>query len=222
VKLTDRDHCYTIDDFFSPGVVAGFTKATLKGNLSQDLKQALADLGKDFKFAHLKQIHSTRIHSVKQEGIYEGDGLFSTQQNFALVVRTADCLPLFFHSKKLATIGVIHMGWQGALGGILNNIEFNLSSFKVVIGVGLRKCCYALGKEFLKQQNILPFLERKQNSLYFDSVAFARAALAKNGIKEENIFDICICSFCSKQNFFSYRRDKTVNRTLSFILSLQL
>lgn len=218
MRLTDREYCHTIEDIFSPGVVAGFTKTNLKGDPVRDVKKALADLHKDFKVAHLKQIHSTKIHTIKKAGIYEGDGLFTMKENLALVVRTADCLPVFFYSEKLGAIGVVHMGWQGALGGILNNMELDLSSFKAAAGVGLRKCCYALGEEFLKYQQVSPFLEKRQKGLYFDAVSFAKTALIKKGLKKENFFDVNICSFCPGDNFFSYRRDKTSSRTLSFML----
>jgi YfiH family protein len=219
VELSDRKYCYTIEGVFTPAVIVGFTKPTLQGNPLKDLKKALTGLCKNFKIAHLKQIHSPTAHAVSRQGIYEGDGLFSDKENLALVVRTADCLPIFFYSKELGSIGMIHMGWQGAMRGILNNMPHDkLSSFKVIVGLGLRKCCYALGEEFLKQQEMSPFLEKRGNGLYFDPVAFAKAVLLEKGLKEENFLDLNLCSFCSKKGFFSYRRDKTSSRTLSFII----
>jgi YfiH family protein len=220
VKLTDKGYYYSIEDFFSPGVVAGFSKTELKGDPTQDLKQALTTQGKDFKIAHLKQIHSTKIYPVKKGGIYEGDGLFSAQHNLALVVRTADCLPILLYSQDLDVMGVIHMGWRGAKEGILEKIPYELSSFKAVMSVGLRKCCYAVGKEFLAHKNIADFVAKRGEELYFDPVEFAKSFLTRQGLKAENFFDVDICSFCSRENFFSFRRNKTDSRTLSFLLKI--
>jgi YfiH family protein len=220
VKLADREYYYSVEEFFSSGVVAGFSKPKLKGNSAKNLKQALASLGKDFKIAHLKQIHSTRIHSVKNEGIYEGDGLFSTQPNLVLVVRTADCLPLLLYSEKLDVIGAIHMGWRGAKEGILEKIPYELSSFKAITAVGLRRCCYTVGSEFLAYKNVVDSIAMREKKLYFDPIEFAKTSLIRRGLKKENFFDVNICSFCSKEKFFSFRRDKTDSRTLSFILKI--
>ncbi|MDP2922457.1 MAG: polyphenol oxidase family protein [Candidatus Omnitrophota bacterium] len=221
MKLTDREYCYTIEGVFTPSVVVGFTKPALKGDPAQDIKKALADLYESFKVAHLKQIHSAKIHLIKEGGIYEGDGLFTSTCDTVIVVRTADCLPILLHSRNLGIAGVIHMGWRSAREGILDNIPYELSSFKALAGVGLRKCCYAVGKDFLEYSNLSSFVGKNKDGLYFDPTSFAKNALIRHGLKQENFFDTGICSFCSKGNFFSFRRDKTINRTLSFILQLR-
>lgn len=48
----------------------------------------------------------------------EADALFTSERGVALVIRTADCLPLFFELREIAgagrvRIGVIHAGWRG-------------------------------------------------------------------------------------------------------------
>lgn len=221
MKLTDREYCYTIEGIFTPSVVAGFTKPAIKGDPAQDIKKALAGLCKNFKVAHLKQIHSAKIYLIEKGGIYEGDGLFASKDNTVMVVRTADCLPILLYSQALGIAGVIHMGWRGAKEGILDNIPYELFSFKAIAGVGLRQCCYAVGKDFLQHDNLSSFVNKSQDGLFFDPVSFAKAALMRRGLREENFFDIAKCSLCSKENFFSFRRDKTSNRTLSFIIQLR-
>jgi YfiH family protein len=218
VRLVEKEHCYIIDDFFSPKIISGFTKNSLPGEPAEDIKEALSYLNGDFKIAYLKQIHSSKIHFIKNEGIYTGDGLFTKEDSLALTVRTADCLPIFFQSQSFGVIGIIHMGWRGAKEGILGNVPYQLSSFRIVLGVGLRKCCYEVGEEFLNYHNLADFIEKKENRLYFDSAGFAKEALKKKGLKEENFFDLGLCNLCSKENFFSHRRNKTSLRNISFIL----
>lgn len=219
MRLAEYENYILIEDFFSPPIIAGFTKPTLKGVLPDDIYKVLAFLDKEISVSFLNQLHSARIHYLERPGVYDGDALFSQLKNNVLVVKTADCLPLFFSSSKLGVIGLVHMGWRSAKEKILENIKFDLSSFRTALGVGLRKCCYRVSDEFLSLPNLSSFLEERNGGLYFDPVSFTREGLAKKNLKEE-VFDINICSFCSNKDFFSYRRDKTDSRTLSFILKI--
>ncbi|MFA6281969.1 MAG: polyphenol oxidase family protein, partial [Candidatus Omnitrophota bacterium] len=133
-------------------------------------------------------------------------------------VRTADCLPVFLSSKKNKTIGMVHMGWRGAKSGILNNIKEDLTTFKAIAGVGLRQCCYAVGKDFLTYEGFPEFINESSKGLYFNPVGFARKKLKALGLEDENFYDLNICSLCSDKGLFSYRKNATDKRTLSFIL----
>lgn len=217
MELAKSKNCFFLKDLFLPSVTAGFTTQSIEGNLPQDIEKIPVLKKSGLRLSYLKQIHSAKIHFVKDEGMLQGDGLLTRKDNLALIVRTADCLPLFFSSEEKNTIGIIHMGWRGAQQGILDNLDFDLSLFKVAAGVGLRQCCYGVGDEFLKYPNFKNFIERRDNQLYFNPINFAKNTLIKRGLKEDNFFDANICSFCSN-DFFSFRRNKTTLRTLSFIV----
>jgi len=212
MRLQERNEYFFIKDSC---FLFGFTKPAFKNSILE-----LEDLNKlNLKIATLKQIHSSKINIIEKASNYQGDGLFTSTSDLVLTVKTADCLPIFLYSKELNVCGIIHMGWRGAVSGILENIPFNLNSFKVIAGVGLRKCCYKVGKEFL-EFNIYPFILNIKGVLYFDVIEFTKNILISKGLKEENFLDLGICSFCSKESFFSYRRDKTILRTFSFIVRL--
>ena len=221
MRLVEYEYCFLIEDFFSPAIIAGFTKPALKGDFTLDIYKSLVFFKRKLSVSYMNQLHSATMHCVKKAGMYEGDALFSKVKNNVLVVKTADCLPLFLESKELGIIGVVHMGWRGAKEGIISNIDYNFSSFKAAAGVGLRQCCYEVGKEFYSYTAFKPFLKEKKAKVYFDPIDFAKNTLIRQGLKEENFFDSAICSFCSPGDFFSYRRDKTSHRTLSFILKLK-
>ncbi|MCM8787888.1 MAG: polyphenol oxidase family protein [Candidatus Omnitrophica bacterium] len=217
MKLLERSYFFSIEDF-SSDIIAGFTKPNLKVKTPSCIKKVILDLSSSVKLASLIQLHSSKINIIKKSGLYIGDGLFTDKKNIALLVKTADCLPIFFYNKSKGIIGLIHMGWQGAVKGILDNLPYKLSLFKVVAGVGLRSCCYEVGKEFLNYKKIKPFLIKKNNFLYFDPIRFLFTELVARGLRKENFFDIGICSFCFPYKFYSFRRDKTNYRTLSFIV----
>lgn len=219
MHLVERDTYYLIEDFFPSGVIAGFTKPYCQGRLPDEMKEILADLKVDARLAYMKQIHSQIVHKIDLPGVYQGDGLFTDKRSLVLIVRTADCLPLLFASES-GTVGVIHLGWRPAEKGILSHIPFGLGFFKVAAGVGLRKCCYQVGREFLQSRALKDFCRKKQNKLALDVTGFAKVGLARHGLKPDNFADLNICSFCSDSNFLSWRRDKTEDRTLSFIIKV--
>ena len=217
MKLIEKENCFLIEDFFDSGTIAGFTKPGLPGDVLRDIPRVFTSL-KDFKIAYLKQIHSSIVHSIQKECFLEGDGLITNETNIVCVVRTADCMPLFLSSKALGVTGIIHMGWRSAKKGILNNINYDLKSFKAIAGLGMRQCCYKVGNEFLEYSEFNSFLKKDGNDLYFNPIDFIEKNLAARGLNKNNFLDLNICSLCSKEKFFSFRRDSTDFRTLSFIV----
>jgi len=218
VKLTENDHCFLIENYFSPGIIAGFTKANISGDLPCDLNKVLLSLDVKTSVSFLNQLHSGIVSYIDKPGVYDGDGLFTTSKNNTLAIRTADCLPIFFEDLNTKTIGLIHMGWRSAKRKILNGIRGDLYSSKLVAGVGLRKCCYEVRGDFLKIPEFLPCIEKKDKKIYFDPILFVKTILQTQGLDSNSLLDVGICSSCSKKNFYSYRRNKTNSRTLSFIL----
>ena len=216
--MTAKEYCYLIEDVFPENVVAGFTKPLLPGDLPVDIQQALAFLEKDLKFTYLNQKHSSQVNVVDMPGLYDGDALFTAAKNNVLVVRTADCLPVLFYSDELGVVGVVHMGWRSAKSGILDNIPYDLRTFKVILGPGLRKCCYQVGEKFYQYDYLSDYVYKSNEGVCFDPVAFCRARLSDLGVNSDNIYDLNLCSFCFPIKLFSYRRDKTSQRTLSFVL----
>ncbi len=218
MKLLERDNCFLIKDFFDDKIIAGFSKPVFSGNVEEDLPLILKELTKDFQIAFLHQIHSPIVHKINKPGRYEGDGLMTKKSGLVCVVRTADCLPVFLASKEQGTIGIVHMGWRGAKEGILDNINEDLSAFKALAGVGLRQCCYEVGKDFLTYNGFTEFLKERSGKFYFAPAGFAKKKLIAYGLKDDNFCDLDICSLCSDKDLFSYRRNATEKRTLSFIL----
>ncbi len=48
----------------------------------------------------------------------DGDGLVTADAKAALVVRTADCVPVYCYSVERPMISILHAGWKGAAGNI--------------------------------------------------------------------------------------------------------
>lgn len=92
-----------------------------KKNLSFD---QLVRNYREFKWAHLKQIHSdTIVESASgvdlgapNENLIEADAHFTTQKRLGLVVKSADCVPVLIacaSGVQPPAVCAIHAGWRG-------------------------------------------------------------------------------------------------------------
>ncbi len=215
MKIIKLNSLYLIKDVFSSSVICGFTSRGIR-NLKEAILHILSFFGKDKKITTLVQLHSSNVIFTEKEGCYEGDALFTSNKKIVLVVQTADCLPLYFYNAKAGLIGILHLGWRSALRRIIDNIGKDFRNFRIIAGVGLRKCCYEVGKEFLKYNDFIPFISKRMNRLYFDPIEFVKKRAEYYGFSKNNFYDVGICSFCNG-DFYSWRREKTHNRTISFI-----
>lgn len=188
--------------------------------------------------SRVKQFKGYRVISLKQEhttaiACYPGgalktdayDGVITMRQKTILTLKTADCLPILFHDPSSGVIGAIHAGWRGLAGEIIpKGIEAAIKYYKlnpettqVVIGPGINGCCYRVSPDFPDHFPDFPDAIRglgKQISFDLDHVAVKQ--LHQMGIGDKQIEVIPFCT-CCQEPFFSYRRDQTTARNISFI-----
>lgn len=198
---------------------------------------------KDIYIYEVKQVHGNNIvvlnkdFNVKDVNYYDSlnlaevDGVFTQKTGIMLCIRTADCVPVLFYDRIKGIAGAIHCGWRGVYEGIiinakniLNYFHSNLDDVIIMIGPSICKNCYEVKDDFLNKfiaKNKLNqrFFKRtgEYNKLYFDLKSLLKNELNLSGFKKENIYDLNKCNFEDK-NFYSYRRDKTDKRQVSFII----
>lgn len=177
----------------------------------------------------LKQIHGTNIITTNSpsEKICEGDGIFTASSNLALLIKTADCQPIFFTDIKGRFIGAIHCGWRG------NVLDFPILAIKkfcqsysilpheifVVRGPSLGPCC----AEFINYKSEIPkkfwsFIDKNTKKL--DLWSLTKHQLKQAGVLSSNIFNVDICTACNPNLFFSYRQNKICGRQGNLILKI--
>jgi YfiH family protein len=151
------------------------------------------------RLAQGRQVHGTHV-VVDGEGGEEADGQVTTRPGVAAIVLTADCLPVALAGPGAA--GVVHAGWRGLAGGVLEAGVAALGPGPVAaaIGPGIGPCCYEIGDDV---RAVFASSERT-----LDLKAVARARLEAAGVQE--IHDCGLCTACDPQRFFSHRRDRGI------------
>jgi YfiH family protein len=172
----------------------------------------------------LQQVHGNGVVTAKP-GSQEGDALVSNEKNHVLAVSIADCYPILFHDPVKNVIGAAHAGWRGTQAKIAQTtlkamLELGASpeNIQVAIGQGISQHRFEVGNEVFEKFQEAGFPEscRKGNNL--DLIAANMFVLKQNGILDKNIWAMNRCTF--ENDFFSYRRDKTLTGRMWALISL--
>ncbi len=179
--------------------------------------------------AFLRQVHGARVvHYGAAEfgaGPPEADAIVADTPGSMCVVRTADCLPILLCSADGREIAAAHGGWRGLAAGI---IEATLAAMTTPakellawFGPAISQPAFEVGGEVRAA-----FLAHSPAA----AAAFARNdrgrwqadlyALAAQRLQAAGVGDISgggLCTFNDAERFYSYRRERTEERMLSFI-----
>ena len=228
-KFKNIKHC-----FFSKknGVSEGNYKSLNCGLGSRDRKEnVLKNLEivsqkiscKKESLITLNQKHSNEVVYFENETEVKnklyGDAIVSKVKNVGIGVLTADCAPIFFYDPNKKIIGCAHVGWKGALNGIIENtvkkfnkLNSNNNDLIAVVGPCINKKNYEVKTDFFKKfisqdNNNESFFEKTSSEKYvFDLRSFINKKLSNLNIK--NIDNIKMDTFSEREFFFSYRRSR--------------
>ncbi|HLD83040.1 MAG TPA: peptidoglycan editing factor PgeF [Candidatus Omnitrophota bacterium] len=235
-----------IPTFSPPGLLYGFSNRQ-SGNMSlsygdtanslANRKKFLAGIGIDYRdLTCAKQVHGFCIRQVLEEdkgsgaksyedSIADTDGLITKVKRLPLAIFSADCLSIFLYDALAPAIGLVHAGWRSAKKNIvlkaiqLMGLKFNTQAedLYVYFGPGIRSCCYEVGSEF--RQVFPDSLQERGGHFYLDLAGINKKQLFSLGVKEDNLFDPCLCTSCKNRDFFSFRKEGSAcGRMLSVIM----
>jgi YfiH family protein len=162
------------------------------------------------------QVHGRDVTEAKPRGILERtvfercDGLWSERPGQAMVLLTADCLPVALaRANGRPGLAVLHVGWKGLLAGIAGaGVEaLGGGPLAAAIGPGIGPCCYEVGEEVAA-----PHRERFGGDVLrgrsLDLGEATERALRDAGV--ESVERNGHCTACEPELFFSHRRDRGI------------
>lgn len=136
------------------------------------------------------------------------DGLWSDEPGRAMLLLTADCMPIVLarSNREAPAVGILHAGWRGLLAGIVASGVRALGALDLVAAIGpsIGPCCYEVGEEVA-----IPFREAFGEDVAregrLDLWTSAERALRAAGVVQVERCDLC--TSCDSDRFFSHRRD---------------
>lgn len=188
--------------------------------------EKIKDVIKVKEIITLNQIHSNKIIIFNNDKSNEsGDGIITQRKNILLGIKVADCLPVALFSEDCEIIGIFHIGWQGFYQKISEEIIRLFKNYKnkiyFLLMPSIEQKCYPVDSsiyEKFKKVYEEKFLEKiflkKDNKYYLDLRKGVREILNKYFLELPGLE---LCSFCEKEELYSYRRDKITGRNLAGI-----
>ena len=200
-----------------PNVVAGTTTKTMPdGVLPRELQ-------------YLNQVHGTTVVPIAQvreaAAPVDADAVTGNRPGDHCAVRTADCLPILFCARDGSEIAAAHGGWRGVLAGIVENtvdaLATDAADLLVWLGPAISQKAFEVGAEvhqaFVAGDPVAAacFAPNERGRWQADLYGLARQRLHKCGVRA--IYGGNWCTFTDAATFWSYRRDATAARMVSFI-----
>ncbi len=178
-------------------------------------------LGHPVSLLHADQRHTALTFTFGAEGsLARGphsvgvcDALITAEPDVALLVRTADCLPVALAGGGV--VAIVHAGWRGLAADILGattrrmRAEFGIEPTALVaaVGVGIGPCHYRVGDDVhgaLGRLDTMADTWRRADRV--DLAGFARSRLLALGLRPGEVTTLAGCTSCSLRHH-SYRRD---------------
>jgi hypothetical protein len=177
------------------GLLHAFTLRSVPPLISADVPQILEEAGLPKDYGIGEQTHGVGVAVVNQGGngkvIPAVDALITRQKNLSLVIRVADCGPVWIHCEKTGAIGLVHSGRKGTEAG--------------VVGATIRRMREEFGSE---PSSMLALLGPCIRPPHYD-VNFAGEILRQlEREKVGKVVDSGLCTASDLTRFYSYRAEK--------------
>ena len=164
---------------------------------------------------HARQVHGREI--ALHEGVPPGlllippcDGHATRQPGALLAVTVADCVPVFVVAPRARAVMLLHAGWRGVAGGILEaglamlERDFHTRAREARIHMGPAICgrCYEVGREVHEALG-LPRPATPTRPVDLRRVLVDRALAG--GADPAHLSTSTFCTRCADTPFFSHR-----------------
>jgi polyphenol oxidase len=197
-------------------------------------RQRLKELTGAAEAQYLEQVHgidvlaATRLTAAHP---FVGDAMWTTEADLALVIQTADCLPVLIAERGGRCIGAAHAGWRGLASGVIPALLAAMPCRRAEMLVWLGPCIsrghtYEVGSE-VRQAFVHTATEavvnqafrpgRSTGKWWCDLVLLARAQLEGAGVPAGSITDSGRGTL-DDPALYSYRREARTGRMAHFIV----
>ncbi len=208
------------------GAIAAFSR---RGEAPPEIPSATAHLARRLAeaigrpllpIARATQVHGKAVLPVRApiapgetRLVGEGDVLVTARRDIALVVQTADCVPILLQAPS--GVAAVHAGWRGTAAGaaaegvraLARETGEPPAAFRAVLGPAIGGCCYEVGGD-VAAAFAGDFVRRSCGAKFrLDLKAANRAQLEEEGVLPGRIETLAFCTHCGGPELASYRRD---------------
>lgn len=180
---------------------------------------------KNEDLVYMNQIHGNNVQIVDKNSpklIENCDGLITKEKELPLMVMVADCIPILFFDEIQGVIAAVHAGRNSTFlkiaqitaNKMINELGCNANNIKVIMGPSIHTCCYEVSDELVNIVKTL-FGEKFCKGNNIDLHGINVKLLEEVGIRHIRISEIC--TKCSTEPFFSFRKNPQTGRFAGII-----
>ncbi len=180
----------------------------------------------------LNQVHGATVLRSSDlafgSGPPDADAVISSKAGEVIAIRTADCLPVLLCSNSGDEIAAAHCGWRSLAADILSaTVDAMTTPAEELIawfGPAISQTAFEVGDDvrdvFVAADAGTSecFESNERGRWQADLYGLARLKLAAAGVTR--IFGGGLCTYTDSERFFSYRRDGSTGRMVSYIYRL--
>ena len=180
---------------------------------------------KNEDLVYMNQVHGNNVQIVDKNSpklIENCDGLITKEKELPLMVMVADCIPILFFDEIQGVIAAVHAGRNSTFlkiaqitaNKMINELGCNANNIKVIMGPSIHECCYEVSDELV---NIVKtsFGEKFCKGNNIDLHGINVKLLEEVGIRHIRISEIC--TKCSNEPFYSFRKNPKTGRFAGII-----
>lgn len=175
----------------------------------------------------MNQTHSSNIQIIDHKSdliIDDCDALITSEKDICLLVMVADCIAILIKDERKGILAAVHAGRSGTFLNIsskvvnkmINEFGCEIKDIKVEFSPSIQKCCYEVNNE------IIEFVKKTYGEEFIFNNNISLQDINKKLLEDlgiENIKISNICTKCSNEDYFSYRKDKNCGRFAGIIFS---
>lgn len=164
----------------------------------------------------LNQVHTDQVAKEYAPGA-EADAALATSGDYACVVLTADCLPVFFCDAEGTKVAVAHAGWRGLAAGVLENtvksLDVDPNQILAWLGPAIGARVFEVGPEVRQAfmaghpDAAAAFVPSPYRLKHYMADLYRLATQRLQQVGVEQVFGGNFCTLTDQERFYSFRRD---------------
>lgn len=185
------------------------------------------------------QVHGTTAIASSQPRPLDGkhqpaDIILTNSSKITLMMRFADCVPIFLFDPAKKVIAMVHAGWQGTVDQACAHAvsamreKYNSTPEDIIAGIGpsIGPDHYEVGPDVVdKVKHAFPdmfesLIITKGSSTYFDLWQANAVTLQKSGVNQIEIAGVCTA--CDTRKWYSHRAEKGKTGRFGAVLALPM
>jgi len=180
------------------------------------------------------QANRVAVVGTAQSGaiICEVDALLTNTPGVPLMLRYADCVPIFFFDPVHRAMGVAHAGWRGTVGKIATQATRTMidvfgtrpRDLIACLAPSIGPCCYRIGEDVVAQVRAAfddadeLLHTQADGSVHFDLWQANAQQLRALGVEQIEIAGICTADHT--EDFYSWRAENAHTGRFGAIIAL--